>query len=98
MDFGNILMVDPRCGFARCLLVLRKARIVWREDAHVFDNYLVWFSPEAVDFESAEGQHFVGAFAVVDGNEVRQQLLFGGEAVVGGHPIFCVSHLNVIIN
>jgi len=91
-------MVDAGGCLAGCLLVLGEAGVVGGEDADVFDDDFVGLGGEAVDFEAAEGEHFVGGFAVVDGDEVGEELLLGGEGVVGGDPVLGVAHLNVIIN
>lgn len=98
MYFGDVFVFDSSCCFASGLLVFREARVVGSEDAHMFDDDFVGFSPKAVDFEATQGQHFVVAFAIVDGDEVCEELLFRGKGSISSDPILGVSHLNVIIN
>lgn len=98
MYFGDVLVVDSGCCLPCCLLVLWEAWVVGGEDADMFDHYFIGLCSEPVDFESAQCQHFVVHFSIVDGDEIGEQLLFGGEGAVGGDPVFCISHLNDIIN
>lgn len=98
MYFCDILVFYSGGCLACGLLVLREARVVGSEDADMFDDDFVGFSSKAVDFEATQCEHFVVAFAVVDGDEVGEELVFGGKGGVCGHPVLAVSHLNVIIN
>ena len=58
----------------------------------MFHHNLIWFSLEPEYFESSESEHLVVVLAIVDGDEVGEQLLFGGEGGVGSNPIFGIAH------
>ena len=85
-------MIHPCCYCLSCFLEFPETRVTWGKSSNMLHYYFVRFSSEPEYFESSESEHLVVVLAIVDGDEVGEQLLFGGEGGVGSNPIFGIAH------
>ena len=98
MNFGDVFVIYLGSYLTCCLFILWKARVIWSEDANMFDDYFVRFSSKPVYFEPPQSQYFVLYFSIINWYQIGEKLLLSRKGAISGDPIFCVSHLNTWIN
>ena len=75
MDFSYVLVIKSGCNCPCCLIELSQTVVNGRKGSNMLHDDLVWLSSEAEYLEAADGEHLVGVLAVINRDELVEELL-----------------------